>query len=371
MKRICLSLIVLIAVSVSGYSQNIRINVENQIEHAVETAMATNFDFDFEQNFDFDHEFNFDFEMPDFDFDFNFDMPMDFEFPGLNNINDYQGGFWYEEMDSEYDPYRAKINMVISSEDFNEDTEVVIKNINGNVKVTGYNGDDIEINASKELWKKRGNVSEEEAAEYELKYRLYEGKLYVYVDSPNAHVEFRKGRLDYHWHWDDNDRNRINANYDMEIKVPKNMALQASTVNGGEVEVTKMEKGVKANNVNGSVTVKDVRGYVTANTVNGDIEVWYLERPTQNTDFQTVNGTIEIYSPEDLSAIVTFESLHGELYTDFEQVKRLPNRLNKEQQGDGYRYKINNTSPIQFGDGAIEMGFELVNGDVYIRTRKS
>ena len=97
----------------------------------------------------------------------------------------------------------------------------------------------------------------------------------------------------------------------------------------------------------------------------------FLESPTQTTDFQTVNGTIEIYSPKDLSAVVTFESLHGELYTDFEQITRLPNRLNKEQDGDGYRYKINSTSPIQIGGGAIEMGFELVNGDVYIRTRKS
>ncbi|MFV1884503.1 MAG: DUF4097 family beta strand repeat-containing protein [Balneola sp.] len=361
-----LSILVLTA---TGFAQSMKVDVKEQVKDHFATNYQMSFHHDFEHDFNFEYDFNFSFEMPEFDFDFDFEMP-EFDFSGLNNLNDYQG-FWYEEMRSGADPRKENIRMVIEKDGYDSDTEVVIKNINGDVFVTGYDGDEIVIEGTKELWKKRGKISDEEAAEFELKTRMYEGKLYVYVDSPNAHVEFRKGKLDYHWHWDDNDRNRINAHYDLEIKIPKKLALNASTVNAGEVRVSNMLNGVKANNVNGSVLVKDVRGYITANTVNGDIEVWYLESPKEDTDFQTVNGTIEIYSPEDLSAVVTFQSLHGELYTDFEQIKRLPNRLNKEQRGDGYRYKINNTSPIQFGDGAIEMGFELVNGDVYIRTRKS
>lgn len=261
--------------------------------------------------------------------------------------------------------------VTLTSSDYDSDTEIAIKNINGDVSVVGYNGDSIVIEGTKELWKKRGNISKEEAADYELKTRLYEGKLYIYIDSPNAHVEFRKGRLDYHWHWDDDDRRRINAHFDLTIKVPKELAVHASTVNSGDVSIEKMDNDVRANNVNGSVLVRDARGYASAKTVNGDIEVWFSRSPTEDVDFKTVNGKIEIYSPKDLSAVVTFESLHGELYTDFEQVKRLPNRLNKEKDGDSYRYKINSTSPIQIGDGAIEMGFKMVNGDVYIRTRKS
>ncbi len=266
---------------------------------------------------------------------------------------------------------RENFTVNLSSNDFDSNTEVVVRNINGDVSVIGYNGDEIIIEGTKELWKKRGNISDEEAAEYELKTRLYEGKLYIYVDSPNAHVEFRKGKLDYHWHWDDDDRNQINAHFDLNIKVPNNFALHASTVNSGDVRIEKMNSAVRAINVNGSVLVKDAKGQTSANTVNGNIEVWFSESPTEDIDFKTVNGKIEIYSPKDLSAVVTFESLHGELYTDFEQVKRLPNRLNKEKDGDNYRYKINSTSPIQIGDGAIEMRFKMVNGDAYIRTRKS
>ncbi len=261
-------------------------------------------------------------------------------------------------------------DLTIQNNQFSGDEEVVIKNINGEVLVTGYDGDEIVIEGRKELWKKRGDITQEEADEYYLETRSYDGKFYIYVEAPNAHIEFRRGRLDYHWHWDDRDWNDINANFDLVIKVPKNINLKASTVNGGDVVVEEMMSRVRASNVNGDVVIKDAKGAADASTVNGDIEVWFSESPTEDLDFETVNGKIEIYSPEDLSAVITFESLHGELYTDFDDIRRLPNRLNKERKGSGYRYKINQSSPIQIGDGAIEMAFEMVNGDAYIRVRK-
>ncbi len=370
MKTSLATILSILLLSVTGFAQSLKVEIKDQVKDHIETNVHMSFEHDFEYDFNFDHDFDFsfNFEMPSIDF--NFEIPS-FDFSGLDHLNDYRSSTWSDDWKSEAeDPLKENIRMVIGSDEYDSDSEVVIKNINGDVIVTGYDGDEIIIEGTKELWKKRGKISDEEAAEFELKSNFYEGKLYIYIESPNAHIEFKKGKIQYYWNWDDRDRNSINAHYDLEIKVPKNLALDASTVNSGEVQVSDMLNGVKANNVNGSVMVKDVKGYIGANTVNGDIEVWYLESPTEDTYFKTVNGTIEIYSPEDLSAVVTFESLHGELYTDFEQVKRLPNRLNKEQDGNRNRYKINNTSPIQFGDGKIEMGFKMVNGDVYIRTRK-
>lgn len=365
MKRLFTTLFALGLISGLSFAQNIHIDIAEEISHELEAI----------------HEFNFEhlneLELG-LNMDFNFEMPMDFEInlelPLLDGYGNDYGVYKYETWDSyksDEDPRKESVKIVVGKEEYDADTEVVIKNINGSVTVMGYDGDEIIIEADKELWKRRGSISDAEAADYELKTHFYEGKLYVYVESPESHVEFRNGKLDYHWHWDDNNRNRINAHFEIEVKVPTDLALRASTVNSGDVQIEKMENGVRASNVNGSVSIMDVAGYTSANTVNGDIEVWYKESPTEDTNFETVNGKIEIYSPEDLSAVVTFESLHGELYTDFEQITRLPNRLNKEESRDGYRYKINSTTPIQIGDGAIEMAFELVNGDVYIRTRKS
>ena len=266
---------------------------------------------------------------------------------------------------------KEDVLIIFGEEEYTIDTEVVIKNINGGVKVSGYEGDNIVVKGTKELWKEGKDISNGEAEDYSLQTEEYNGNLYLYVDAPNTHVEFRKGRIDYHWHWDDDERDRIDFHFDLEIQIPKKLMVSVSTVNGGEVLVEDMENGVKARNVNGSIKVKDVKGYTTASTVNGNIEVWFLESPTENTGFKTVNGTIEVYSPKDLSAVITFESLHGELYTDFEQVQRLPNRLNKEKSGKGYRYRIDQNSPIQVGDGDIEISFEMVNGSAYIRERKS
>lgn len=373
MKRLVFTLFTIALFCNQAVAQHVHVDVNDDMNFAFDIDINRDFEMDLDLDFDFD--FDFDFEH-DFNFDFDFDMDLDLP---INLDYDFGSGFgthfnWDLDTRQKGDGPSIKedINIRIGRNEFNDDTEFIIKNINGDVKVTGYDGDEIIITGTKEVWKRRGDISDREASEVYIETELYDGALYAYIEAPYAHAEFERGRMNYHMHWDDdNDRDRINFHFDLEIKVPNNLELRASTINGGEVYVEKMNNGVRANNVNGSVTVKDVIGYTTANTVNGNVEVWFLESPTSDLDFKTVNGSIEIYSPEDLSAIVTFESLHGELYTDFEQVKRLPNRLNKERDGNGYRYKINQSSPIQIGDGEIEMGFKMVNGSAYIRQRKS
>ncbi len=283
--------------------------------------------------------------------------------------SDYMPGLHNGEIPENAD--KEDIHIVIGPDRYNADSEFSIKNINGDVMVIGYEGDEIVIEGTKEIWGRKGKkVSDEDAAKFNIKVEEHDGDLFAYMEAPGVHAEFYEGKMDYHWHNDD-DREDINFSFNLNIKVPKKLALNASTVNGGELRIENMMGDVNAHNVNGSVYVKDVIGLTKANTVNGDIEVWFLESPKRDTRFHTVNGTIEIYSPKDLNAVVTFESIHGELYTDFERVKTLPNRLDKQKSGDGFRYRINKNSPIQIGDGGPEMSFEMVNGSAYIRERKS
>jgi DUF4097 and DUF4098 domain-containing protein YvlB len=122
--------------------------------------------------------------------------------------------------------------------------------------------------------------------------------------------------------------------------------------------------------VNGSVFVNDVAGHVKANTVNGNIRVEFSEAPSGDSKFNTVNGTIEVFAPKNLAAVVTFKSLHGELYTDFENIEYLPNRVKTNKDGKN-RYRIEQAAPIQIGEGGPEMHFQLLNGSAYIKQRKS
>ncbi|MEP1139808.1 MAG: hypothetical protein ABJH44_06215 [Balneola sp.] len=167
--------------------------------------------------------------------------------------------------------------------------------------------------------------------------------------------------------WDDYDE--VHFEFNIEVEMPKDMMVRASTVNGGKLIVEDMMNGVDAGNVNGDVVLKEIAGKTNAHTVNGDIEVYFAKSPTQDSRFNTVNGSMEVYSPKDLGAVVTFESLHGDLYTDFEQVTRLKAQLNKEKDGRGNRYRIGKSTPIQIGDGGPKMEFETVNGSAYIRKR--
>lgn len=247
-----------------------------------------------------------------------------------------------------------------------------VKNINGDLKVTGYDGDEILVTGSKTIRKKRGDLDQKIIDEIYLSQEEHEGTIYLYVQAPGVKVEFKDGRMRHsmNWNrdrWDDYDE--VHFEFNIEVKMPKDMMVRASTVNGGKLIVEDMMNGVDAGNVNGDVVLKEIAGKTNAHTVNGDIEVYFAKSPTQDSRFNTVNGSMEIYSPKDLGAVVTFESLHGDLYTDFEQVTRLKAQLNKEKDGRGNRYRIGKFTPIQIGDGGAKMEFETVNGSAYIRKR--
>ena len=247
-----------------------------------------------------------------------------------------------------------------------------VKNINGDLKVTGYDGNEILVTGSKTIRKKRGDLDQKIIDEIYLSQEEHEGTIYLYVQAPGVKVEFKDGRMRHsmNWNrdrWDDYDE--VHFEFNIEVKMPKDMMVRASTVNGGKLIVEDMMNGVDAGNVNGDVVLKEIAGKTNAHTVNGDIEVYFAKSPTQDSRFNTVNGSMEIYSPKDLGAVVTFESLHGDLYTDFEQVTRLKAQLNKEKDGRGNRYRIGKFTPIQIGDGGPKMEFETVNGSAYIRKR--
>lgn len=266
-----------------------------------------------------------------------------------------------------------KIDIQIKKNTLSSIDQFSIGNINGDLKVEGYDGDEIIITGSKTITSKKGKLDQKTIDEIYLRQEEHKGIIYIFVQAPGVEVEFNKDGMRHSINWNNNNRDdqkRVNFEFNIEVKMPKSMMVKASTINGGDLIVENMMNGVDAGNVNGNVYLKEVAGKTHAYTVNGDLEVYFSISPTEDSKFHTVNGSMEIYSPEDLGAVVTFESLHGDLYTDFEQVSRLKNQLNKEKTGDGFRYRVGKTTPIQIGKGGPKMDFETVNGSAYIRKRK-
>jgi hypothetical protein len=245
------------------------------------------------------------------------------------------------------------------------DNKFKLMNINGSVTIEAYKGDSIELTVEEQI---QGSDSEIEQANHELEYKLKRrGNLILgYLDAPFVTIKFKDGKVHYNVNRNDDDYQFI---HEVHVKVPKNILLEASTVNKGEVRITGDFKKVEASNVNGPLNLKHLTSQTIATTVNGDISTSYDKAPDTDCKFQTVNGTIEVFMPENLSADIFFESMHGDLYTDFENVSRLKPEVKKQQHSTHSKvtYRVDKFSPLRIGNGGPKLSFEVLNGDVYIR----
>lgn len=250
------------------------------------------------------------------------------------------------------------------------DNTLSIHNINGSVTVEGYDGDEIRVEANKEISSTFEDDIKRGKEELTLEIEQDGNRIYVFIDAPFIEVRKRNGRINYRIdRWDDD----YDFLFDITVKVPENTHLHASTINRGRISIDGTLGDISASNVNGEVVLKNISGQTRAHTVNGDITAFYLNSPTQNSEYETVNGTIEVRYPEDLSADIYFKSLHGDLYTDFSNLSRLKTQVKSEKRGNnrGITYRIDKFAPVRIGNGGPEFRFEVLNGDVYVKRIKS
>lgn len=243
-----------------------------------------------------------------------------------------------------------------------------LRNINGSVEVTGYDGQEVRITARRTF---RGSASELRLAEEEMELVVEEDgdRVLVYLDAP--FIELRKrgnGSVSYRVDRDSN-HDDYEFIYDITVEVPREVMVDASTMNRGDLRIAGTRGTVKAGNLNGNLELEDLTGTTHARTLNGDISARYRQSPSEDSEYHTLNGRIEVYYPAGLDADIHFKSLRGELYTDFEDVTRLQAKVDESSRTSGRttRYRVNRNSPVRIGDGGPVFRFEVLNGDVYIR----
>lgn len=267
---------------------------------------------------------------------------------------------------SETNAETARFQNVNSSENV-----LYIHNIQGDVIVRAYDGDEVQITYDKEI--NADTRLDLDRAGEELEFIVEEdgSRILVYIDAPFIHVKKQDGEISYNVkNWD----NHYDFLFDITVQVPRNTNLDISTINNGKIFVENTRgKWLDASNVNGPVELVNITGVTDANTINGDITGSYSESPSSNSSYQTINGTIEVLYPEDLSADITFKSMHGDLFTNFQNLERLDSRVETDE--DRHRgkttYRLDKFSPLRIGNGGPEFSFKVLNGDVYIKQIKS
>jgi DUF4097 and DUF4098 domain-containing protein YvlB len=241
---------------------------------------------------------------------------------------------------------------------------VAIYNLNGPVKVEGYNGTKVIVEIDETISGDDQQGLEEGKKEFKLGFDQQPDSLVAYTAEP---YDTRPHRGRY------NNNNYDHPDYEVKleytVKVPSNVKLYVSTVNHGNIIVKDVYGTLKVNNVNGSIEIINAKGTTSAHTVNGPVTVNYLSVPPDESSYYTVNGEMNVTFPASFSANLQFKSLNGQFYTDFNNAELMPSKVTKTQSSEGGTtvYKLNKASDVRIGAGGKTFKFQTLNGNIYIK----
>ncbi len=244
----------------------------------------------------------------------------------------------------------------------------VARNIHGSIDVEAYSGTTIKIEIKKTITANSQAGLEKGKKEFKINIVETAHKIIVHPDAP--YICF-----DAEYHGMNVNRgsygNKVpyNAELSYIIKVPRNISIDVSTINDGDVAVNDVQAQIiKAGNINGSIALNNVSGATEAHTINGTIDVTYAKNPVKKSSYSTINGDITINYLKNLTADVAFESMHGDLYTDFTISEYITggkkNRTNKKR---GVKYRYTSKPLVRIGNGGTRLDFKTLNGDVSIK----
>ena len=159
---------------------------------------------------------------------------------------------------------------------------------------------------------------------------------------------------------------------DLRVEVPPASAVEASTVNGGEVSVSGLSGELELHNTNGGIRVTDVTGPVSATTVNGDVTVSFGRTlASAAMAFSTLNGDVELTLPADARVNVVLRSDNGEIYSDFDvELERTSPKVEENRKKGRYRVAVSRELSGRIGGGGPELFLKTFNGDLLLHRAK-
>lgn len=221
---------------------------------------------------------------------------------------------------------------------------VNIRNVSGNVHVTGYNGDTITVVGYKK-GRDRDRVSIEDSSS---------------GNSVNVRVHYP-------------DECNCDASVNFEVKVPSGIRYRydsISSVSGdvaaentqgdlriksvsGNVSVRGANGSINASSVSGNVEVGEVSGTVNAKSTSGNVEVEIRSlEGAESMEYASVSGNVQVKLPSNLDAEVKMSTMSGSLRTDF------PLTIEEAQHGPGRK------ATGRIGGGSRSLRMSSVSGSV-------
>lgn len=228
--------------------------------------------------------------------------------------------------------------------------------ITGSIKVIGYDGKDIIIDAIAPISEKKQTRERTDGMKkistndgFEIVAREQNNTINVSTD-------------------------RVNMKVNLSIKVPHKASLRLKTINDGDIYVENVSGNHEISNINGEIKMKNVAGSVVANTINQDIIINFTSiTPNTPMAFTTLNGNVDVTFPANVKANVKLKSDMGEVLTDFEiDVDKTAAKIKQTADKEKGLYKIQKDEWTygKINGGGPEIMMKTMHGDVLIRKIK-
>ncbi|WP_462253645.1 DUF4097 family beta strand repeat-containing protein [Ekhidna sp.] len=237
---------------------------------------------------------------------------------------------------------------------------VMINNINGGIEVERSTDNKVHLSLTIEMSARSEELLEKAKRELKLGELKTSDSLVFYTNAPFI----KKCKWGNFVGYDMQEQPKYNFKYQYKLKVPKNVKLDARTINKGDVLIKDIDGPVKACNINGEVEIKNARKVLQASTVNGDVTINFLESPKEAIAFNTVNGDFNFELPKNFNAKIYFDTMHGDIFTAFNYQQMSPKVEKSDENG---KYKIGTKTGVEIGSGGPELSFRSINGNIYLK----
>jgi hypothetical protein len=187
----------------------------------------------------------------------------------------------------------------------NENTILIVENINGNIDITGWSGDKITLDAEEKVDKK-------------YKSQLDDVEVNV-TEDPNRVIIKAIYNTD-----------KRDVTVTMTIKVPHAVTVEKVKDVNGNIGITDVKGDCEVSVTNGKISINDVDGYVNAEMTNGDIDIKDTTGISEvtntngnikaeiynlraNVEVTNTNGDVTVYILSSLDANITLDTENGKV----------------------------------------------------------
>ena len=206
---------------------------------------------------------------------------------------------------------------------------VSLENINGNVEITGWERDEVQIDAVKSARDQQ---------------RLDEAKIEVEGSGDSVKIRTR---------YPEGQTNDNPASIHYTLHVPAQAQLDKINLVNGNLDISQVLGEVNASLVNGKLTAHDLSGRAKFSTVNGSSHVEYRTLANvSEVKISAVNGSINLVLPASPNAEVSASTVNGSIKTDFPM----------QVEGKFMGQRLSGT----LGSGGTRIDLSNVNGSTHI-----